>query len=173
MILVTIRPATMADVSFLWDMLFESAFTTDEERAAWRRDPQPPADLLKYLDGWGRPGDTGVVAHADDGARVGAAWYRLFPAANRGDGILAESGVPELAIAVEPRHRGCGIGGDLLRALERQAAAEGYRRLRLSVDPRNVRARRLYERMGFVLGDQNDAARGTSLIMDLTISPWP
>jgi RimJ/RimL family protein N-acetyltransferase len=40
----------------------------------------------------------------------------------------------------------------------------------LSVDPRNVGARRLYERVGFILVDTGDPARGTSLIMQLAIS---
>lgn len=78
---ITIRPATVADVPFLWDMLFESSFTTDEARAAWRSDPPPPPELVKYLDGWGRRGDAGVVAQDGAGIRIGAAWYRLFGAA--------------------------------------------------------------------------------------------
>lgn len=166
---VTIRPAIAADVPFLWDMLFESAFTTDEARAAWRRDPQRPPGLVKYLDGWGRHGDAGVVAQDGDGTPVGAAWYRLFTAADRGDGILALPDVPEIAIAVEPEHRGRHIGGDLLAALARRAKDDGYGRLMLSVDPRNERALRLYRRAGFVLVDTDDPARGTSLIMQLAL----
>jgi ribosomal protein S18 acetylase RimI-like enzyme len=168
---ITVRPATAADVPFLWDMLFESAFMTDETRAAWRSEPQRPPELVKYLDGWGRPGDAGVIAQVGDGTLVGAAWYRLFGAADRGDGILARRGVPELAIAVEPEHRGRGIGGDLLLALARRAGDDGRQGLMLSVDPRNVRARRLYERVGFILVDTGDPARGASLIMQLAISP--
>jgi GNAT superfamily N-acetyltransferase len=100
---------------------------------------------------------------------VGAAWYRLFGASDRGDGVLALRGVPELAIAVEPEHRGRGIGGELLTSLARRAKAEGYARLMLSVDPENGWARRLYERAGFAYVDTDDAARGTSLIMELAV----
>lgn len=164
---ITIRPSTVADVPFLWDMLFESAFTTDEARAAWCSDPQPPPELVKYLDGWGRRGDAGVVAQDDGGVRIGAAWYRLFGAVDRGDGILAERNVPELAIAVAPDHRGRRIGSDLLTSLARRARDDGYERLMLSVDPANFRARRLYERIGFTLVDLDDPARGTSLMMQL------
>ena len=164
---ITIRPATTADVPFLWNMLFESGFTTAEARAAWRSDPQPPPELVKYLDGWGRRGDAGVVAQDGDSIRVGAAWYRLFGAADRGDGIFAERNVPELAIAVEPEHRGRRIGGDLLASLVQRARDDGYQRLMLSVDPANVRALRLYDRLGFTLVDTDDPARGTSLIMQL------
>ncbi len=166
---ITIRTATAADVPFLWEMLFESAFTTDEARAAWRADPQRPPELVKYLDGWGRPGDAGVVAQDGDGAAVGAAWYRLFDAADRGDGVLARSDVSELAIAVEPEHRGRGIGGELLTSLAQRAKDGGYARLMLSVDPQNAPALRLYERVGFVYVSTDDAARGTSLIMELVL----
>ena len=150
-------------------MLFESAFTTDEQRSAWRADPVHPPELAKYLDGWGRAGDTGVVAEDGGGAPAGAAWYRLFDAADRGDGILAPPGVPELAIAVEPRYRERGIGAELLAALTQRARDGGYARLLLSVDPANDRARRLYERSGFAYVDTDDAARGTSLIMELAV----
>lgn len=176
---INIRPATTADLPFLWEMLFESAFTTDERRAAWRAlhnrvvqgrpEPQRPAALVKYLEGWGRPGDAGVVARDSDGACVGAAWYRLFGGADRGDGVRAVRDVPELAIAVEPAHRGRGVGGELLASLARTAKDGGYAWLMLSVDPANARALRLYERVGFVYVDTDDPARGTSLIMELVL----
>lgn len=166
---ITIRPATVADVPFLWEMLFESAFTTDEVRAARRTGPQRPPELVKYLDGWGRLGDVGVVAQDEGGVRIGAAWYRLFGAVDCGDGILAQPNVPELAIAMAPEHRGRGIGGDLLAALARRARDDGYERLMLSVDPANLRALRLYERAGFTLAETEDPARGTSLMMQLDL----
>jgi ribosomal protein S18 acetylase RimI-like enzyme len=165
----TIRPATIADVSFMWEMQFESAFTTDEARASWRSDPQHPPELMKYLDGWGRDGDAGVIADDADGRSIGAAWYRLFGAHDRGDGIMAEQNVPELAIAVEPEHRGRRVGAALLEALARRAREGGYAHLLLSVDPANARARRLYERIGFVTVETDDPARGTSLIKRLTL----
>jgi len=123
---IGIRPATVADLPFLWDMLFESVFITGEERATWRRDPQPPPELLRYLDAWGRPGDAGVVAQDAGGVRLGAAWYRLFVTSDRGNGILAHPNVPELAMAVEREHRGRGIGGHLLAALARTVKDDGY-----------------------------------------------
>ena len=169
---VTIRPATPSDLPFLWDMLFEAAFTTDVQRAAWRTHPsQSPLEVRKYLDGWGRDGDAGVVAQATLGekTRLGAAWYRLFESADRGDGIIAEPGVPELALAVEPEYRRAGVGEALMRALARLAKTEGYGRLRLSVAPGNIAAKTLYERVGYRIGDLRDPARGTSLIMDLVL----
>jgi ribosomal protein S18 acetylase RimI-like enzyme len=166
---ITIRSATASDLTFLWNMLYESAWTTDAARAAWRADPQPPRELRKYLDGWGRAGDAGVVAESSDGECAGAAWYRLFAAADRGDGIFAEPNVPELAIAVEPHFRGRGIGAALLAALIRRAGDDSYQRMMLSVDPENARARRLYDRLGFTLIDTDDPAAGTSLMMEIAL----
>lgn len=150
-------------------MLFESAFTTDEQRAAWRADPQRPPELVKYLDGWGRAGDAGFVAVDGDGTPAGAAWYRVFSSAERGDGVLAIRDVPELAIAVDVAWRGRGLGAQLMRALAQAARDGGYARLMLSVDPRNAPALRLYERVGFVPFETDDAARGTSLMMQLVV----
>ena len=166
---ITIRSATTADMPFLWNMLFEAAFTTDEQRVAWRSDPQHPPELAKYLDGWIRPADAGVIAEDRAGTPVGAAWYRIFDTRDRGDGIMAEHNVPEIAIAIEPARRGRRIGEDLLTTLARTARAANYERLLLSVDPRNHRAIRLYTRIGFTLVETADPARGTSLIMQLNL----
>lgn len=52
------------------------------------------------------------------------------------------------ALAVDPAHRGAGIGTLLMRSLEETARAAGSRRLALDVAARNRRARRLYEHLG-------------------------
>ncbi|MEU0256591.1 GNAT family N-acetyltransferase [Streptomyces sp. NPDC006184] len=62
-----------------------------------------------------------------------------------GEGDLVMDG-----IAVDARHRGCGIGGLLLREIAAIGAENGCRRIRLDVIDTNPRARALYERHGFV-----------------------
>lgn len=52
-------------------------------------------------------------------------------------------------LAVNPSHRGSGIGRTLLAAAERHARAAGARWLRISVLARNRRAFALYEATGF------------------------
>ena len=52
------------------------------------------------------------------------------------------------ALAVDPAHRGAGIGTLLMRSLEETARAAGSRRLALDVAAKNRRGRRLYERLG-------------------------
>ena len=118
----------------------------------------------RYLQGWGRPGDTAVLAVAlDGGRRLGAAWYRLTTSEEPGYGFI-EDQTPELALAVVPDHRGRGAGGALLRELRDAAKSQGYSALSLSVEKGNP-ALRLYEHNGFVkLFETEDAwAMGADL----------
>jgi ribosomal protein S18 acetylase RimI-like enzyme len=96
------------------------------------------------------------VIALEQGFPVGAAWFRLFSAAEPGYGFVDEA-TPELAIAVVPSKRGHGIGDELLQALLAKAEAAGYGRLSLSVEPGNP-ARKLYERHGFEVVDEGDEA---------------
>jgi ribosomal protein S18 acetylase RimI-like enzyme len=52
------------------------------------------------------------------------------------------------ALAVDPVHRGTGIGTLLMQSLEDTARAAGSRRLALDVAAKNRKARRLYEHLG-------------------------
>ena len=62
------------------------------------------ASLWRYVSGWGRRGDTSVVA-LEDGFPIGAAWSRLFTRDEPGFGFVDEQ-TPEVAIAVVPSRRG-------------------------------------------------------------------
>jgi ribosomal protein S18 acetylase RimI-like enzyme len=99
----------------------------------WReRDPgEGPGPVALYVKGWGKPGDTALIA-VEDGFPVGAAWYRLFSRDHQGYGFVDEE-TPELAIAVVPSRRGRGLGEALLDALVERARTDGYRALSLSV----------------------------------------
>ena len=143
---VVLRRGGAQDARFLRDMLVHAYY--------WRA--RVPGSLVsRYVRGWGRPGDTAVIA-LEGGFPVGAAWFRLFPPAEPGYGFVDES-TPELAIAVVPSKRGRGIGDELLQALLAKAKDAGYERLSLSVEPGNP-ARKLYERHGFEVVDEGDAA---------------
>lgn len=52
-------------------------------------------------------------------------------------------------LCVAPTARGLGVGSALIGAMAVHAASLGYRELRLDVIDTNVRARALYERLGF------------------------
>lgn len=138
------RPATPGDEPFLREMLWLAYNWRDQSAAAdfWP-DPDGPR---RYVEGFGRQGDGGVIAE-DGGEPAGAAWYRVLPASDAGYSYVADD-VPELTIAVAAGHRGKGVAGELLERLKTMAAADGFRALSLSVEPDN-RALRLYERAGF------------------------
>jgi GNAT superfamily N-acetyltransferase len=156
-LIYTITPATGSDVQFLWAVLNGLAVHAGI-------DPPSPESgsgsaFGKYLAGWGRAGDFGVVAHDQTRHPLGAAWYRLFPAEGPGYGFVAPD-VPELSIGVLEHARGQGIGGALLATLLQTAQEQRYRALSLSVDRRNP-ARRLYERHGFrdaSISDSSDSS---------------
>jgi L-amino acid N-acyltransferase YncA len=99
-----------------------------------------------YVDGWGRKGDTVLIA-IDEGHRLGAGWFRLFRASAPGYGFVDEQ-TPELTIAVVPGRRGEGIGQELLRSLIDRAQRGGYPALSASVE-RNHPDARVFEQEGF------------------------
>lgn len=142
----SIRRATQPDAGFLGDMLVEAA--------NWRAGGVRPrhevltsADHRRYLAGWKRAADEGLIAVGDDGVPVGAAWYRMLPQNEPGFGYVG-SGVPELIIGVHPLWRARGVGRSLLRGIVELASAQGYARISLSVERDNF-ARNLYRSEGF------------------------
>ncbi len=138
------RRATPADEPFLRDMLWLAYNWRDATVAAdhWP-DPDGPR---RYVEGFGRPGDAGVIAETG-GEPAGAAWCRLLSASDAGYGYVADD-IPEVTIGVVAGHRGLGIAAELLERLKAAAAADGVRALSLSVEPDN-HALRIYERAGF------------------------
>jgi ribosomal protein S18 acetylase RimI-like enzyme len=141
-----IRDATPSDETFITRMLCEAA--------SWRAEVRPREaevvarpEVAVYLAGWGREGDTAVVAEEDSGRLLGAAWYRFFSEEEHGFGFVSAD-IPELTIAVEQAERGRGIGTALLDALIQHAEEDGCSALSLSVEEDNA-ALRLYERAGF------------------------
>ena len=139
---MVIRRGGRQDVRFLRDMLHHAYY--------WReRDPGAgPGPAARYVKGWGRPGDTVLIA-VDDGFPVGAAWSRLFRKDLPGYGFVDEM-TPELAIAVVPSRRGRGIGDALLEALCARARTDGYDALSLSVERDNPALISFYEAHGFM-----------------------
>lgn len=158
-----LRPLLAADHEVLRAMLYEAAF--------WRPgDERPPPeqalaspDLARYVDGWGRRGDRGLVAEVD-GEPVGTAWLRRFPARDHGYGFVDEA-TPELSIAVAPARRGRGVGAALLVGLLERARSDGTRRVSLSVEVDNP-ARRLYERAGFEVLEHVEGAVTMTVDLD-------
>ena len=143
----TVRAAGPDDVPFLWDMGWAAVAVDPGMRAMGREAAFALPSVRKYLDDWGRSGDEGVIAIDDEGTRLGAAWFRLFPADDPAYGFVAPD-IPELSIGVAVDARGQGVGRALLDALLAAGRAQGYLAISLSVDRQNP-ARRLYGRVGF------------------------
>ena len=143
-----IRMATQDDEPFLWEMLYFAAHMDEDGEISPEAAKQNP-DLEKYVNGWGRETDVGCIAlEPHSNQPVGAAWIRLL-IANEKTTSYVDDVTPELAIAVMPEYLGCGVGTLLLQHLL-EAAKQRYPRVALSVRATNP-AKRLYERMGFVV----------------------
>lgn len=133
-----IRPLTSADEPLLWDMLYQALQTSE---GAPSRDILRRPEYARYVEGWGREGDTGFVV-SDKASRevLGAVWYRI-PA----DKKPAES-TPELAFAVKSGQRKRGLGAALLTQLVKANPHHSAISIRAAA---NNPAVRLYERFGF------------------------
>ena len=153
-----IRRAGPQDVPFLRDMLRHAYY--------WRATSVPESGeppVRRYVERWGRPGDTALIA-IQDFQPVGAAWYRLFREDNPGYGFIDEA-TPELSIAIVPSKRGSGLGSELLDALMARAREDGYAAISLSVARENP-ACRLYSRLGFeVVAEPGDSL---TMVADLS-----
>lgn len=146
MAVMTVRQAQAGDARFLSDMLVEAA---NWDAVHTRPRVQVLADPVRrrYIDGWGRPGDDGVLALDANGSPIGACWARVFPPDAPGLGFVSHT-VPELVLGVVGIWRAQGVGRTLLREVVDRARARGYQRVSLSVERGNF-AQRLYVSEGF------------------------
>ncbi|MFD8813396.1 GNAT family N-acetyltransferase [Streptomyces sp. NPDC059627] len=159
-----VRPAVARDADFLWRVLLEAYNWNGDQRVTADRLAADP-HAARYLVGWPRGGDFGVVAETDVGEPVGAAWARCLPEEEPGYGFVAPD-VPELTLGVLPGHRGRGHGQALMEALIR-AAGQGpapVARLSLSVEDGNP-AVHLYTSLGFTRVGRNGGS--DTMVLDL------
>jgi ribosomal protein S18 acetylase RimI-like enzyme len=163
--MVLIRDVDIDDVPFLWLMLTYAASMTPPGEPSVAAAMQDDS-LRTYVEGWGRPGDVGVVAVRNGGERVGAAWLR--PSVEKSAFKVGDAEVPELATAMLPSDRGQGIGSEMLKQLVARARAL-YPAIVLTVRESNP-AVRFYERLGFrIEGRLRNRVGGTSLAMRLDL----
>ena len=135
-----VRSLNTNDQSILWTMLMYAARESSLETV------KANSEIARYVLGWGRDGDLGVVVEHGKVA-IGAAWVRLWSKGDHGYGYIADD-IPELAIAVVPEARGKGVGTVLL--LEALALCQSqFSAVCLSTRTSNP-ALRLYERTGFI-----------------------
>src|SRR5207247_1859797 len=71
-----IRQLTKEDEPILWEMLYQGLSSPDKEQLPPREIIYRP-EFARYVEGWGRAGDTGFVAHDQKrGTLLGAVWLR-------------------------------------------------------------------------------------------------
>jgi ribosomal protein S18 acetylase RimI-like enzyme len=138
-----IRPLTPADEPLLWDMLHQALQTSE---GAPSRDILKRPEYSRYVEDWGREGDTGFVVSDKNSTEVlGAVWYRIAAPAAKGRAEQAEP-TPELAFAVKSGQRKRGLGAALLTQLVKANPHHSAISIRASAKNPAVR---LYERFGF------------------------
>jgi ribosomal protein S18 acetylase RimI-like enzyme len=142
-----LRFGTEKDHDFLKSMLAEGV--------CWRKVVDNPPiegimshpDIVKILDGWGREGDTAIIAETPEGQPIGAAWYRFWTTDNHSFGYVCPA-IPEIGMGVLTQFRQKGVGQALLQELFNIAFQNGVCKICLSVESDNP-AIRLYQKFGF------------------------
>jgi ribosomal protein S18 acetylase RimI-like enzyme len=132
-----IRQLTKEDEPILWEMVYHGLPSVGEKQPSPEIVHRP--EFSRYVEGWGRAGDTGFVAHhKKDGTLLGSVWLRKA--------VGKRDAPPELALSVKQEHRKKGIATALLTQLVR-ANPEQSTILISFVSGKPVL--RLYERFGF------------------------
>jgi GNAT superfamily N-acetyltransferase len=133
-----IRQLTTEDEPILWEMLYQGLSSPGKKNLP-SRDVVHRPEFARYVEGWGRAGDTGFVAHnKKNGVLIGSVWLRK-PSCK-------PDTPPELALVVKPEHRKHGIGTALLTQLVRANPEQS------TISLSFVKGKpilRLYERFGF------------------------
>ncbi|WP_354670002.1 GNAT family N-acetyltransferase [Paenibacillus sp. BSR1-1] len=127
-------------------MLYQAIFIPDGKHRP-SRDILMEPNIQQSLKGWGRKGDTALIAIDASNNPIGAVWVRLFDENNSTYGYI-NSQTPLLGMALLPEYRGKGIGTALLGEMLRITKEAGFGAVSLSVDPKNP-ALKLYNRLGF------------------------
>jgi GNAT superfamily N-acetyltransferase len=143
-------------------MLYESIFVPEGKKRPDRSIIALPS-ISRYLEGWGKAEDFGFIAVTHLNEPVGSITARKFNAINKGYGYVDDE-TPEMGMAVQPEHRGRGVGTLLIRMLLKEAKIKGVRAISLSVDAFNP-AIQLYKRHGF----QEVAVEGTAVTMKMEL----
>ena len=136
---IRIRPAQPDDMDALVALLqalfaIENDFTPDPDRQR--------KGLTRFLDGCGKHR---CILVADTGVQVvGMATLQIpISTAEGGPVGLVED------VVIRESYRGCGVGRQLMTALEKWAAAHGLTRLQLLADVNNQAALDFYRRVGW------------------------
>lgn len=145
--------AAEKDTHFMEKILLEAARASGEFIEPDKLDSFP--DTARYVRGWPREKELGIVAKTKYGVSVGVAWICLFSHLEEigSDGLIP----PEITVGVLEEYRNLGLGDRLMQGLYSLAKCKGWKHLSLGVHKDNNYARRLYDKHGWIqrkmLGD--------------------
>lgn len=134
-----------------WLTVNNRAFSGHAEQGSWTLDTLRQRMAQPWFDA------EGIRLHERDGRLAGSCWTKIHDPAR-----LAEIYV----IAVDPDFQGLGLGKELTLAGLDHMSDRGITDAMLYVDGHNATARRLYERLGFVVHRTDRAFRRASSVTE-------
>ena len=142
-----IREMRKEEYCLLDDFLYEAIYIPDGIEPPPKSIIDSP-ELQEYIVEFGkRKSDKALVAEIQ-GNVVGAIWVRIM-----NDYGHIDNDTPSLAMSVNKKYRGLGIGTALLNQLLSVERLAGYSRISLSVQKNNY-AVKMYEKIGFTVVDE-------------------
>ena len=145
-----LREMKKAEYAWLDEFLYEAIFIPEGAEAPKKSIIQMP-ELQVYIEGFGtKKDDHCIVAEAEDGMLMGAAWVRIM-----NDFGHVDDETPSLAISLYKQHRGQGAGTAMLSELLARLKRKGYRQTSLAVQKANY-AVRMYTKLGYEIVGENE-----------------
>ena len=142
-----IREMKKEEYCLLDDFLYEAIYIPDGIEPPPKSIIDSP-ELQEYIVEFGkRKSDKALVAEIQ-GNVVGAIWVRIM-----NDYGHIDNDTPSLAMSVNKKYRGLGIGTALMNQLLSVERLAGYSRISLSVQKNNY-AVKMYEKIGFTVVDE-------------------
>ncbi len=135
---LTVRRALPADLEAIRRIYNEGI---EDRIATLDVEPKSSDDIVT----WWREHDGKYAVLVATASETIVGWAAL----NRFSQRCAHSGVADLSVYVARGQRGCGIGAKLLRRLEDEARAGGFRKIVLHALDSNEHGKRLYVKCGF------------------------
>ena len=151
---INIRKAKKEDLPFLLKILYYAALWNSNEKNPPFETVSSIPEIKKILSGWGKKGDTAIIAKSTKKQRIGAAWFRYWTSENHSFGFVDEN-TPEIGMAVLPEFRRKGVGHQLLKELIAKATEHNASALSLSVAKNNPAAL-LYKEKGFEILEERE-----------------
>jgi|GEM_PF-242816 len=148
-----IRKMLPSEYSLLEDIMYEAIYHPDPANPYPKEVIYYP-QVRAYWDNWGTGKDDDCLVATVDNQIAGAVWIRTFHGELKGCGYIDES-TPEIAIALFEPYHNQGIGTRMMEQMIASMKTKGYTQVSLSITKGNP-AIRLYERLGFVIVDENE-----------------